>query len=236
MSAQNKSLNGVDINSVWREYLSSKELLYRNQLIDYYLEDTRILSAKLYSARLSDIADFSDYLHYGIIGLIDSIDRFNPSFGAKFFTFASYRIKGSIYNGISTMGEYTASTSNELIFRSRITQFNDHYDEREDGDLFDSLVDTSVMLAIGIMLDDVEQSSEQYRSQSFLQLKESLNSYIDILDSNERVIIQYHYFHQFQFSTIAEILGLTKSRVSQLHKKALMTLRNKCSSTLELEL
>lgn len=225
----------TDIDTVWHNYRLNKEPFLRNILINYYLERTKALSAKLYSLRQSNIAEYNDYLHFGILGLIGSIDRYNPSRGAQFFTYASYRIKGSIISGIASMEEYTASDSNKFIFRARLQSINDYQDEGDD--LFESMVDTSVMLAIGMLLENSESSdSEQYINQSFTQLQSSLNNYINILETNQSLVIKYHYFHQLQFVTIAEILKLTKARVSQLHNDALTNLRKKYSASIELEL
>ena len=218
---------------LWQLYKRSGGIHVRNKLIELYFDKTKALSGKLYASRLGNVADFNDYLHYGILGLISSIDKYDPMYGAQFFTYASYRIKGSIIDGISSMEEKTASKSNELIFKHRFTSI---YEGQEDEDLFSSLVDTSVMLAIGFMLEDRAEINDQYSNHAFQELKDTLKNYVGLLNNDEKNVIEYHYFHQLPFVTIAEILGVTKSRIAQIHKKALTILREKCSKTLELEL
>ena len=221
------------INDAWELYRRNGGIKERNKLVDIYLDKTKTLSAKLYVSRLSNIADYSDYLHYGLLGLISSIERYDPSYGAQFFTYATYRIKGAIIDGVASMEEKTASSSNELIFKSRFLSI---YDEQGEEDLFTNLVDTTVMLAIGFMLEDTDEINDQYSSHAFSELQGSLKNYIDFLDNDEKLVIQYHYFNQIPFVTIAEILGLSKSRIAQIHKKALLVLRAKYSNSLELEL
>jgi len=234
MSAVEEVQNSNGIESVWLTYRESGDLQARNQLLAFYLDRTRALAGKLYKSRLSNIADYADYLHFGVLGLIASIERFDPSYGAQFFTYASHRIKGSIIDGVASMEEKTASPSSALIFKTRIDSINEYQYDNED--LFENMVETSVMLALGIMLENDEPESDQYTNHAYYELQEVLKNYVELLDKNEKIIIQYHYFHQFSFVTIAELLGVGKSRVSQLHKKALEDLREKCSSTLELEL
>jgi len=233
MSAVDEIQYADKSEELWQLYKRSGGIHVRNKLIEFYFDKTKALSGKLYASRLGNVADFNDYLHYGILGLISSIDKYDPMYGAQFFTYASYRIKGSIIDGISSMEEKTASKSNELIFKHRFTSI---CEGQEDEDLFGSLVDTSVMLAIGFMLEDRAEINDQYSNHAFQELKDTLKNYVGLLNNDEKNVIEYHYFHQLPFVTIAEILGVTKSRIAQIHKKALTTLREKCSKTLELEL
>lgn len=223
-----------ELEEVWDEYRRTGDVTLRNKILNCYLESTRILSAKLYKSRNSNIADFDDYLHYGLLGLTSAIDRFDPDYGVKFFSYASHRIKGSIIDGISSMEERTASSANMLIYHSRLESIASQGVEAID--VFEELVETSVLMAIGIILEQDEPDCNQYKNKEFGELKDLLISYINNLDKQERVIIQYHYFHQVSFVTIAEILQVTKARVSQLHKQALLKLRNACRSTLNLEI
>jgi len=230
-------VNGIahteDNAEVWLKYKKTGSIVYRNMLIDCYLDRTKQFAGKIYASRIGNIADFNDYLHFGVLGLISSIEKYDPTYGAQFFTYASYRIRGSIIDGIASMEEKTSSVQNELIFKNRFVSIHDH---KDDDDLFEKLVDTSVLLAIGFMLEDENEASDQYCNHAFQELKEVLSNYVDLLNDNEKTVIEYHYFHQVPFVTIAEILNLTKSRVAQIHKKALLVLREKYTNTLELEL
>src|SRR5262245_2083763 len=73
----------------------------RSRLVDVHESLVRTLAAELYARRPDGVADFGDYLHYGMLGLLEAIDRYDPDRGAAFATFARYRIRGAILNGIA---------------------------------------------------------------------------------------------------------------------------------------
>lgn len=109
--------------------------------------------------------------------------------------------------------------------------------EREAGeskaDVFDELVDVALGLAVGFMLEDASlvESEEKgildggYSSAQYSSVRASLVSRVELLPENEKLVVYYHYFQGLKFEEVASSIGLSKGRVSQLHKKALATLK-----------
>src|SRR5438128_2076815 len=92
--------------SLWAQYRRTGEPLLRARLVTTYLPLTHGIAARLFGQRSNDSVAFEDYLQYGRVGLLEAIDRFDPARGeASFTTFAGYRIRGSILNGLEKATE-----------------------------------------------------------------------------------------------------------------------------------
>ena len=97
------------------------------------------------------------------------------------------------------------------------------------------MVELTIGLAIGFLLEDTglatgsnESTGDQaYTSNNLAQLRQLLTGAIDDLPERESQIVRYHYLQGAQFEAIADLLGVTKGRVSQLHKRALQRLRDR---------
>lgn len=187
------------------------------------------IAASLYKRRFDNSLDFDDYKHYGFIGLLEAKSKYTSSKGASFDTYATYRVRGAILNGIVKNSEkmqlYAYQTRVEKD-RLRSLQITTSHNKDE---LFDLFINLTSNLAISAFLDDISEAemaldscAEQYYKS---QVSSDLLLGIEHLKGDEKLIITYHYFGGLSFQEIAEILMLTKGRISQLHKSALTTLR-----------
>lgn len=205
----------------------------RARLIEAYLPFARILAARLYAARIDYDVEFDDYLQYATVGLIESVDRFDPGFGVLFKTFAAHRIQGAVSNGLEQSSEKRVQVST----RKRLLA------ERRDAaaavlggdaaDLFQQLADVAVGLALGYVLEnpaeerlaDADDTPQGYGALEMAQLRSRLESLVSALPQRERLVIKYHYLNHTPFNVIADTMGLTKGRISQIHRNALDLLR-----------
>jgi len=202
----------------------------RERLIRNYTPLVKGIAARLYTRRIDDIADFGDYMQYGLIGLMESIDRYDPQSNASFKTYASYRIAGSILNGLEKVSEYrTQHAHRSKLLKERLESINS---DKSD-DLFADLVNSAVYIALGYMLDDANNEKapdlllqgKNYSSTEMKHIQQQLKFIIEKLPLKEAMVVKYHYFHYVGFDDIGDILGLSKGRVSQLHKGALQHIR-----------
>jgi RNA polymerase sigma factor FliA len=205
----------------------------RGRLIETYLPFARIMAAKLYAARIDHDIEFEDYLQYATVGLIESVDRFDPAIGTLFKTFAAHRIQGAISNGLEQLSEKRT----QLATRRRLAA------ERRDSaaaaldaggaDLFQQLADVAVSLALGFVLEDARDDgladdagvAQPYGALEMAQLRQRLHALVAGLPQRERLVIKSHYLHHVPFNLIADTMGITKGRVSQIHRNALDQLR-----------
>lgn len=202
----------------------------RDRLVQDYTPLVKGIAARLYTRRIDEIADFGDYMQYGLIGLIESIDRYDSNSNASFKTYASYRIAGSILNGLEKASEYrTQHAHRSKLLKERM----DSFAREKTDDLFADLVSSAVYMALGYILDDANKEKapdnllqgKNYTSTEMKHIQQQLKYIIEKLPLKEAMVVKYHYFHYMAFEEIGDILGVSKGRVSQLHKGALQHIR-----------
>lgn len=212
----------------------------RLALVECHMALARHVAAHFYSMRRDDIVEFGDYLHYAMIGLMEAIDRFDYEKGeASFATFASYRIRGAVLNGI----EKGSEVRQQSAYRKQM--LNDRFrsltveEAASKSDTLTELVDLTIGIALGYLLEQAgtESTGEDSTVDAVCteQLERDVAHAMTHLSEREALVLRYHYYHGSPFETIAEWLGVTKGRVSQIHKQALQRLREhlKRSTTLD---
>lgn len=224
--------------SLWEEYGHTRQPELRAQLVSRYLEMTHRIAAGIYRRRVNNTVHFEDYLQLGRVGLLEAIDRYDPAREASFGTFASHRIRGAILNGLEKATESAAQAADRRRARMRDrTQSLEHDEERGEGaapDPFTGMVDMTIMLAMGYVLEEDGQwnpagahsAPDPYRSLHLESVRARLRLLVDALPERERLIVRCHYFEHMEFQAIAGMLDVTKGRVSQLHARALRLIRD----------
>jgi RNA polymerase sigma factor FliA len=209
----------------------------REQLLEKYLPFAKHLAALLYAKRAVDDIEFGDYLQLAYIGLFEAMQRYREDANAQFTTFASYRIRGSVLNGIPQMTE----VGDQIAYARRVQR-----DRTESllpqgkapthlADLLNLVIDLALIHQIDELLEadepNLHSSYEPYASHAYDEMQLRLKTILTQLPERERKIIQYHYFHQVTFDEIATLLGVANSRVNQLHKRALELIRQALQQT-----
>src|SRR5690606_37212658 len=99
-----------------------KTNLDRRQLAEQYMPYVRSIAGKVKKTVAKEI-EFDDLVEYGMIGLLEAADRYDPSHGANFMTFAYYRIRGAIYDGLRGMGWMSRSEYAKARFEERANEY-----------------------------------------------------------------------------------------------------------------
>ncbi|HSW06372.1 sigma-70 family RNA polymerase sigma factor [Aquabacterium sp.] len=218
--------------ALWRRWCAVQSLEDRGALTALYTPYVRMLAAKCYANRISHELEFGDYLQFGMIGLLEAIDRFDPARGVKFETFASPRIHGAILNGVEDLSEIQKQVAVRRRARRERSASLAASSARGESAL-EQLAGVAIGLAIGFALEDsgmyatTERAGHEtaYARIEMRQLRQQVAELVQRLPENERIVVHRHYFQQMQFDQVAESLGLTKGRISQIHKTALGRLR-----------
>lgn len=229
-------LDGLDERQLWQRLRGPAESATkaRSELFERYTGLVRSIAARLFGRRVDNVSTFEDYLQLGSEGLLEALDRYDPGRGASFETFATYRIRGAIQNGVRISSERNELSSYRARrHRERVRSLAASGGSDGSGDAFGEMVDLTIDLALGFLLEDNEAERTQSRSagtdpyacEAIAELQAVLVKLLDTLPERERQILEYHYFQQLPFRAIAELMGLTKGRISQLHHKALRGLR-----------
>ncbi|MCR4587012.1 MAG: FliA/WhiG family RNA polymerase sigma factor [Lachnospiraceae bacterium] len=231
---------------LWAEYGSTNSPELREKLIVEYAPLVKLVAGRL-SMYLGYTVEYDDLVGYGVFGLIDAIDKFDPTKAVKFETYASLRIRGSIIDQIRKM-DWIPRT-----IRQKQKKIDEAIKAIESG-TGHTASDTEIANALGISEDelldwqgqmkvtnlvslneymeagsDVPQKDEG-RSESFAnpeqalereELKQKLMEALEVLTEKERKVIVLYYYEELTLKEISEVLEVSESRVSQLHTRAL---------------
>ena len=234
MNARVRDTRLADMRPLWARWFEGRAARERDALVECYTGFARILAAKCYAHRASRELEFADYLQFAMVGLLESIDRFDPTVGVKFETFAGHRIQGAILNGIESLSEVQRQTAvRRRVVRERAASLADKASGQHASAL-ERLAEVAIGLALGFALEDSglyaaggERSlpDNAYSRVEMRQLGERLTECVEALPEQQRIVVYRHYFQQVPFDEIASALKLSKGRVSQVHRAALMQLR-----------
>ncbi len=219
--------------ALWRRFQETQEAWLREGLFERYRRFARSL-ARRHARRTGLRPDmFEDLEQFGYRGLLEAIDRFDPANGASFLTFASARIAGSIVDGMGQLDERSA----QLRFRRRLER--ERFGSLTDGpheakSATEQLSDLVTELALGLILSAEERDAPTglsgradngFDSLAWRETRTVLTQRVESLPEPERTVIRQHYLNDLLFSQIATMLGLTRGRISQIHRAALEKLR-----------
>ena len=233
-------------DELWRQ-LREGDITAREALIERYRPFARIVAATYYGRRIDDDIEFDDYHQWGLVAMIESLDRFDATRGVQFKTFASRRMHGAILDGIESATE----KQRQIAMRRRLRQervaatleaakANAVQDEDDVAQAFRVLAEVGIGLALGLMLEDsgmmapapdAVMPDHAYAQAEQRQLTRSVREAVKSLSEQEQVVIRCHYLEEQMFIDVARTLGLTKGRVSQIHRQALEKLRRLMSAT-----
>jgi RNA polymerase sigma factor for flagellar operon FliA len=220
--------------SLWRRLRFEQEFRCREQLFTRYRDLARAIAARQLRARPRNGVELPDMEQFAYEGLLVAIDRFDPLRGIPFPAFARRRILGSIFDGASKMNEIDAQFS----YRRRLEaeRARSVVTETLDDDPLRALAALASGLALGLVLaethlvateDGRDHSPGAYETLAWRELQARLALQISRLPEREAMIIRQHYENDVSFARIAELLGLSRGRVSQLHARALATLQKR---------
>ena len=229
-----------DLEQIWREFRATKDPGLRNRLVLQYAPLVKYVAGRL-RTRMPDTVEQDDLVSDGVLGLMDAIERFEPARGLSFQTFAVPRIRGAIIDGMRSMDFVPRSVRDKLrlVHRAQVT-----LEER----LGRVPEDTEVAREVGIPVQQLRDLSRQANSNHAnlddFDLADELSSaadhrveqgdtnaslmrVVDQLAERDQVIIALYYFEGLTLAEIGQVLGVTESRVSQVHRRATSTLRQK---------
>jgi len=243
-----KEKNTIDI---WTEFSLTKDVKIRNRLVLQHLNLVKIIVGRLLPNYRMHV-EYDDFLSYGILGLMDAIEKFDPQKGVKFETYASIRIKGSI---IDHMREHDWISS---YLRQKIKKLESAFEYLE-VTLGRPATETEVAGYLNIGMKELkkllvdshaanvicfeELLSASAHTNSIMsrndapekiyeekELKTMLAKSVSHLSERERTVITLYYFEELSLKEIGMILGVSESRVSQIHSKTLIRLRTSITS------
>ena len=227
--------------ALWQRFADGADPAARWQLIERYLPLCRMIAASLYARRVADDAEFADYMQYATLGLIEAVDNFDWQRGVQFNTFATYRIQGAIRNSMPSFSERREQIGLLARLKKERAESIKH-DEGEPrerrreraGRVVHEMAEVAVMSALSYLLEgsgmlaleaDPGYVEHFYDGAELRELRRQLLELVEALPDQERRVVKYHYLQNLEFTEIARLFGVTKGRISQIHKRALLLLR-----------
>lgn len=233
---------------LWARFRASGDPVLRQQLIAHHLDYARIVAATYYARRTHNEIEFDEYHQLASLALVESIDRYDPDKGAQFRTFASRRMHGAILDGIERLTEKQQQIAvRQRLRKERLESVVTHARTADDAaraedpahpeHLFRYLAEIGIGIALGCLLEDTgmvatdegvaTSASLAYQRLEVKQLRQRLHELVRDLPAQEHTVITSHYLHEHSFEEIAARLELTKSRISQIHRRGLQLLRDR---------
>jgi RNA polymerase sigma factor for flagellar operon FliA len=249
----------AELSTLWDRFKESGDAASREQLILNYSPLVKFVAGRV-AVNLPHTVESADLISYGLFGLIDAIEKYEPDRAIKFETYAISRIRGAIIDELRALDWVPRSVRTRArdIERAIISLEAKLHRSPEDPEVAEelgiSLKDlhesyaklsyTSVVsfedvwsptqehddrsaLAAGIEDENAENPVEAFESE---ETREILAEAIERLPERERTVIALYYYEGLALKEIGQILGVTESRVSQMHTKAVLRLRARLHS------
>lgn len=237
----------MDIESIWIKYYSTKEKELKNILIEHYIELVKIVSGRMYNYYGSKI-EYDDLLGYGILGLIDSIDKYDISKNIKFETYAQIRIRGAIIDNIRKQDWIPRSLRKKskvvqnaiLVLENKLGRSPSNSEiakelsiSLDELDILLSDISTfnvssleEILINKGDYLSDNNNINNPELIYQGKEIRELLTDSIETLSKKEKMVISLYYYEELTYKEIGQVLELSESRISQIHSKAILRMKN----------
>ena len=233
------------------------------QVIKEYAPMIKYVANRI-ALRLPPHIEVDDLISVGVLGLMDAIEKFDPTRGAKFKTYAEFRVRGAILDELRSLDWVPRSVRQKASNLDNVCQGlqaklkrppEDEEMAAEMGlsldEFFDAVNETQNMPILS--LEDLGFSKEEPDQRSLLdclagkadsdpqtqmrltELKGIIAKVIDTLPEKERLMISLYYYEELTMKEIGEVLEITESRVSQIHSKSIFKLRTKLRALIALE-
>jgi RNA polymerase sigma factor FliA len=235
---------------IWQKWKEDGDIEAKKRLIEQYLTLVDYVSNRMAIGLPKNVSK-DDLASNGVMGLIDAIEKFDYRRGLQFETYASWRIRGAIIDGLR-QGDWVPRSVREKA--KKIEEAYQHleqqylrsvsdaeissYLEVSEKEFVHMLQEIAVTTVCSLedpireeesetrlsLLIDEKAKNPDYKVHEFY-LKESLVRGIERLTAKERTVVSLFYYEELSLSEIAEVMCLSPSRISQLHSKAILRLR-----------
>jgi RNA polymerase sigma factor for flagellar operon FliA len=241
-----------DLALHWERWLRRKSSASRDHLIIHYSPLVKFVAGRV-GAGLPSSVDPGDLVSSGVFGLIDAIERFEPDRGVKFETFAAPRIRGAIYDGLRQLDWVPRSVRSrardveraisELEAKNGRAPTDEelaahlHIGSEELARWLASIAATTVGpldRAIDHGHEPAAIDSHGFESPSAAledrELRDIMRAEIKKLPDREKLVLSLYYDEGLTLAEIGQVLGVTESRVSQIHTKSVLHLRSRLTA------
>lgn len=231
-----------DEATLWERWRTEADEGARDQLLALHIPFARTVAAMCFGKRFHDEIPFEDYHQSALLGLIEAVDRYDPAQGGHFRGYAMRRMQGAILDALARSSE----KQQQIAVRARLlAQRRASLAERamagsqaqpatSDAQALELVAQAGVAFALGWLLEGTGMIAPEtepvgqmpfYQGVALRQSRQHILELVQRLPAKERVVIRDHYIQGCPFEQTAVRLGLSRGRISQLHRQALERLR-----------
>lgn len=242
----------IDLQTRWEQFCVERQPKLRESLILQYRPLVKYVIGRM-AVSLPGLLNHEDLLSYGTIGLIQAVDRFDPWQGVKFETYAIRRIRGSILDSIRTLHPLSRDANRrardiEHAYDALILLLERMPEDREVAEhlgltlaqFHTVLIKASAtMVSLDMPLADIGEGDrvaliDQIADEGAVDLADQVDELelrreviraLERLQERDRLVISLYYYDELTLREISEVVGVSTSRVSQLHAAAIFKLR-----------
>lgn len=244
------------VAELWEDYANDSTSNARDRLILHYSPLVKFVAGRVASGLPQNI-DQSDLMSYGIFGLIDAIEKFQPERGFKFETYAISRIKGAIIDELRQIDWVPRSLrakarSVERAYSHLENELKRTPEDKEIAKELDITVDdlntmmTQISFVGIVALDEMIDNGSDKGGVTTIkdtlaadgthdpvanfevdEMKQMLADSINRMPDRERLVLTLYYYEGLTLAEIGDVLNVTESRVCQIHTKAILQLRGR---------
>ena len=252
------NVKAIELRDLWRRYKTGGDEQAREGLVVAYSPLVKYVAGRMASGLPAHV-DEADLISYGLVGLINAIERFDLGRDVKFETYAITRIKGAIIDELRSLDWVPRSVRQRARDIERANAKLEHRLQR-------APTDEEMSAELGMTVDDFQDALLQISNSTIAaldelwtvndtsgdqvslldtitddsapdpaslvdatELKDRVADAIARLPEREKLVIALYYYENLTLREIGEVLGVTESRVSQLHTKAILRLRSRLS-------
>ncbi len=256
------NVKSIELKDLWKRYKTSGDERARERLVVAYAPLVKYVAGRMGSGLPAHV-DEADLVSYGLTGLISAIQRFDIAREIKFETYAITRIRGAIIDELRTLDWVPRSVRARAREIERANQKLEAKlqraptDEEMASELEMSVADfnealaqisTSTLVALDELWTNNDSGGDQVSLLDTLadrgaadpetivdqgELRDRIADAIAALPEREKLVIALYYYENLTLREVGEVLGVTESRVSQLHTKAVLRLRSKLASEMD---
>jgi RNA polymerase sigma factor FliA len=251
-----RNRKAIELKDLWTRYKDERDEKAREQLVLAYAPLVKYVAGRMSSGLPSHVEE-ADLISYGLLGLIAAIERFEPEREIKFETFAITRIKGSIIDELRSLDWVPRSVRTKAREIEKVNARLEHQLQRAPADqematalgmsvdeFQESLVRITGSSVVALdelwtvsdasgdqvsLLDTIEdpQAVDPAAEVDTTDVRDRLAGAIAALPEREKLVVALYYYENLTLREIGDVLGVTESRVSQLHTKAVLRLKSR---------